>query len=760
MKNNLLYLNILIFLILNTSKIFGERSIEDILKLENKPSIVIDYENKDLEFILLEIASFKGINILIPQENQRLNAKVTLKLKDKVTLDEAWNLILELLTITGYSLNKQADVYSVIKNNNFASESMPTYINQDPPNNELPVRYLYFFENISISDQSTENTTRTDIESILNDILTPPASSNFMFISGSNALLITDKGSIINGVMNILKAIDKTGFSESIAVLPLRYADAGNISRVLNQLIPNQSSSISYGPILKKQSSVQDRYFSENTKITTLDYSNSLVILASKESINKIKKFIYLYLDVPLEIDRSVITVVPLNYLEAEEFAPILQDLLTKNISSNDQSTSSSSSIGLQNAIIVAENLSQAGVNKDKLGAPAGGNNLLIAAKKQDAKMIIDIIEQMDKPEPQVILEAVIVGLTQSQLRGLGFLDTRSPNNPYSPSLIKWQGNTQGPGGSTILNYVSEPGEIPNCTGGTIDTNYGVAADLLALCNSGGTSRNLVTQDQRAGTLLVSFSNGCGGVSALLQMFDQYGITNDFRDPFIVTKNNKKASITSAESRIVNGATSQESTGGPVQINQEVLSASLSLVVTPRISHEDTVNLDIEVEVSQFKDPSAATDNNTIDRRTVHTSAYLKSGEILVIGGVSKTNLNESVNQSPFAKVPLLGWLFKSQNKRVDNKSIYIFISPIIIRKPASIGSYYEDTTDRLNQGLDINKNNFTNRKINHLNEIWKIQDQQLYGSNLENLRDPITKIFFSPDDAASKNDNSYIPLR
>ena len=65
MKNNLLYLNILIFLILNTSKIFGERSIEDILKLENKPSMVIDYENKDLEFILLAIASFKGLNYLI-----------------------------------------------------------------------------------------------------------------------------------------------------------------------------------------------------------------------------------------------------------------------------------------------------------------------------------------------------------------------------------------------------------------------------------------------------------------------------------------------------------------------------------------------------------------------------------------------------------------------------------------------------------------------------------------------------------------------
>ena len=189
---------------------------------------------------------------------------------------------------------------------------------------------MYFFENISVSDQSTENSTKNNIESILNDMLTQPAQSNYMFVTGSNALLITDKGSIINGVMNIIKSIDKAGFSESIAVIPLRYANASNIAKVLTQLIPNQNSTMSYGPLLKKQSSIQDKYFSEDTKITTLDYSNSLVILGNKESVNQIKNFIYQYLDLPLETERSVITVVPLNYLDAGEFAPILQNLITK----------------------------------------------------------------------------------------------------------------------------------------------------------------------------------------------------------------------------------------------------------------------------------------------------------------------------------------------------------------------------------------------------------------------------------------------
>ena len=68
--------------------------------------IKIDYINKDLEYVLLEIAAFKNLNILIPQENQKeyqkLNAKISLQLKDKISVEDAWNLVLEMLTISGY----------------------------------------------------------------------------------------------------------------------------------------------------------------------------------------------------------------------------------------------------------------------------------------------------------------------------------------------------------------------------------------------------------------------------------------------------------------------------------------------------------------------------------------------------------------------------------------------------------------------------------------------------------------------------------
>lgn len=750
-----------IFIMFYVSNMACQDIINELKKIESKSHLIIDYLDKDLEFVLKEIATYKGINLLIPQEYQKLNAKITLQLGQKFSIDQAWNLVLEALNIAGYSLKEQQNVFTVIRNPNYSNENLPIYINQDPPNDEIPVKYLYYFKNINISNKQ-DNFESNNLSTILNNILS--VKSNYVLILDSNALLITDKGSVINGAMNVIKNLDKCGFSESMAVFPLKFAIAKDIAKVLNQLIPNERQL----PFLKNEKeSIKDKCLTEETRITSLDYSNSLVIIGSKKAIAGIKKILITYLDVPLESDRSVISVVKLDYLDAQEFAPVLQNIL-KGFSPSTQSTSSSKMLGLEHALIIAEGSSER-INshdgKRDIKYKVDGNNLLIAARKQDTKMILGLIEDMDKPEPQVVLECIIASLTQDQINGLGFLDTRSPNNPYDPSLIKWQGNTQGPGGSPILNRITtSTNQIPECKSTLIDSAIGLSADLLAPCKTGaaesGVISNLVSSGQVPGTFLMSFSNGCNGVASLLQIFDQLNITTDFRDPFIVTKNNEKASITSAETRLVQGATQQESTGGPIVINRDQITAQLKLEMKPRIAFDDTVNLDLNVELSNFVKPDASSNNNTIDRRKIITSANLKSGEILVIGGVSQTREEDVIAQSPFGKIPLFGWLFKKQSRKIANKNIYIFISPVIVRKASSIGVYQDVLKNSLDLNAVVEPNTFTGKKILQMKEIFKLEEKNLYGNNLEGLRDPITKIFFKPIFSDSERGGNYISLK
>ena len=245
---------------------------------------------------------------------------------------------------------------------------------------------MYYFKNINISNRQ-DNSELNNLTAVLNGILTQSTKANYLFISDSNALLITDKGSVINGAMNIIKTLDKCGFSESIAVFPLKFAVAKDIARVLNQLIPNEKQL----PFLKNdRESIKDRCLTDETRITSLDYSNSLVIIGSKKAITGIKKILTTYLDVPLEADRSVITVVKLDYLDATQFAPVLQNIIRGAPSA--QSAGTTRMLGLENALVIAEGSSD---NRDSATSLGDGNNLLIAARKQDTKMIINLIEEM-----------------------------------------------------------------------------------------------------------------------------------------------------------------------------------------------------------------------------------------------------------------------------------------------------------------------------------------------------------------------------
>ena len=755
LKNKLIAL-ILIFI--NYS--YSNESVKNLLKLEPKSMIKIDYINKDLEYVLLEIAAFKNLNILIPQENQKLNAKISLQLKDKISVEDAWNLVLEMLTISGYSLKEQQNVFTVIKNSSIAAEQLPTFINEIPPISENPVRYLYFFKNININDQQGETTTKRDIEQILKDMLSSSSqganSSNYMFIGSSNALMITDKASIINGVMNIIRTIDLTGFKESIAVVPLRYTKSADIVKLLNKLIPDNKNAVAFNNFYKREKTKQDKFFSEDTKIISIDQSNSIVILGNKDAISQVKDFIYKYIDTPIETDQSVVDIIKLDYLDCFLFAPTLQALIVSSNNQN-QSTSTSNSLGLKDVLIIPEQqkaqqqATQDGQTKQTVAS--GGNSLIIAARAQDMKMIKKIIKEMDQPEPQVILESVIVLLDQSQIKKLGFLDTRSPNNPSSPYLIKWQGDTQGVEGSAILDYISTDGSIPSCSS-TIDSAKGLAANILRPCVGTNGTGNILTSGAESGSLLVSFNDNCGSAATLLKLLDQYNIDNIISEPFLIVKNNQPALVKAEFTRLVRGTTQSQSTGGPIVINQESLSASLKLAITPRIANDGTINLTISASYSNFV--TTLTIDNTQLKREITTSSNLKNGETLVIGGVSQSEVYSRTDKSPLGNIPLLGWLFKKESRNPTNNNVYIFITPTIVRNANDASNNHKQMVDRIKN----DKLNFTEKKIDGLKDTIQGRLHSVYGNNFESLRDPITRLFFKPEtDPDSQKAGDYIPL-
>jgi type IV pilus assembly protein PilQ len=145
--------------------------------------------------------------------------------------------------------------------------------------------------------------------------------------------------------------------------------------------------------------------------------------------------------------------------------------------------------------------------------------------------------------------------------------------------------------------------------------------------------------------------------------------------PNVTAQNNREARIESGQ-RI------------PVQVlvdntaSVQFINANLQLVVTPQITDEDTIMLDIVVDKSEPDFSREVTGIPTIFTRRAQTRVLVRDGGTTVIGGIFQLTVNEVENRVPaLHRIPLLGWLFKSENETQSNNELLIFITPQILEQ-------------------------------------------------------------------------------
>jgi type IV pilus assembly protein PilQ len=111
--------------------------------------------------------------------------------------------------------------------------------------------------------------------------------------------------------------------------------------------------------------------------------------------------------------------------------------------------------------------------------------------------------------------------------------------------------------------------------------------------------------------------------------------------------------------------------------------ATLSIEVTPKITPDGYVQLDI-VATDDTLVPGTSGASAVVDKKSLKTKALVKNGETLVLGGIYKTTTIETEEGIPLlSRIPLLGWLFKTQTQKgPDVTELLIFITPTIVTKP------------------------------------------------------------------------------
>ncbi|MEM9552991.1 MAG: type IV pilus secretin PilQ [Acidobacteriota bacterium] len=266
-------------------------------------------------------------------------------------------------------------------------------------------------------------------------------------------------------------------------------------------------------------------------------------------------------------------------------------------------------------------------------------NTLIIRELPDVIDTVLAVIDTLDTPEPQVSIEARIIEATKNFSRTLG---------------ISWD-----------YDYIASP-ENGNTTGlvfpNTVDSDGGV--NVL----TGGANGFL---NVTLGNILDTFN-----LNARIQAAEAEGLINVVSAPRITTLNNNSASIQS-------GLQIPIQTVSDRTVSVQFVNATLNLTVTPQVTAEGTVLLDINVakRTPQLAFAVVGATNAPIATKEARTRVIVRDGGTAVIGGIYEVSSNQNQDRVPgLANIPILGYLFKNRNRSSSNDELMIFITPRIVQ--------------------------------------------------------------------------------
>ncbi len=689
----------------------------------SKKMVWFRYKDEPVINMVNDLAKKRGINIMLPQGANALTAKLTFDLPNKISLSKAWQYMITILELSGYTIVPHKEYSMIVKNDaNVNNEALPLYVGVSPqelPNTDLKIRYLRYLTFLQVPGGSGSGS--TSLQSLFAQMLSPNYS--VIYQPQQNAVLITDTARNIKSAMTIVDELDASSPVEEPEYIRLIHTTAGNVKALLSTLIPGaqQSSNQGYGAP-PAQASSSGGYFAKGTKIVAEDRLNTLILLGKKDALARIKDFIKTYIDVPPENGQSILHVYTLKYLKAENFAPILTQIVQSQsggssggYSGYGSGTGQSSSSGggnefrqFQGVQITAEgsgsgdnNYGGGGYGNSVQTGSQTGNRLIIAALKDDWIRIEKLIKELDKPQVQVIVHGLIVDLSSTALKD--FANQVRNHSGLFLRDVNWQtGHIAG-----IENGLTDSSTAPT------DANA-LQANLLPVTSTGFSSGNIAS-NASAGSFIMSFKdNSTNGIWWISTILGSHTDSKVLSQPFLMTMNNKQVTFVDSEERRLPGASSQQF--GVEVTNQEDVNASITLTILPRINANGRINLSLTANVNQFTGT-----NNAQLTRNVTTNVNLYDKDILILGGLTKTKVENTIYKTPLlGDIPILGSMFKKRKKIVTKTNLMIFLRPEIVK---------------------LSDNHIADR-------YFKKAGQLLAGGeeNFSLLRDPVTRWFFGKD--------------
>jgi general secretion pathway protein D len=642
--------------------------------------VTLNFANADIDQIARAIGAATGKTIIV---DPRVKGTLTLQSERPVPDDQALKTLQASLRMQGFALLQDHGVLKVVPEADAKLQGVPTFVGNTPQAKGDTVITQVF----QLKNESANN-----LLPVLRPLISP--NNTVAAYPANNTIVVTDYADNVRRIASIIAGIDTVAGAD-IEVIPMVNGNAVDIATTAAKLL-DPGAIGSTDTTLKVNVTADSR-----TNSVILRASNSVRMTMAKNLIHK--------LDAPTR-EPGNMHVVPVINADATQLAKTLRGMLGQSSGSSSKadgsslfgassaSTGSSSSAGLGSsgsgvpplpsgtgstsslgsASYGSGSTSGSGHGSDSssddsssgggmIQADAATNSLIITAPEAVYRNLRNVIDKLDARRVQVYIESLIMEVTTNNSGSLGIEWLNQNGSFFSGTSYP----TTGTGGIANANT-------------NIVTNASVAGGGLL---GAGTSL-------AGGGLSLGFTKKFGsilGVGGLLQAVAGTSGTNVLSTPNLITLDNQTASILVGQNvPVISGSIAQAVTSGTTAAAYNTynrIDVGTALKVRPQISQGGTIKLEIYQEDSSVVSSTTSTANGansagpTINKRTLQTTVLADDGEIVVLGGLISDNYQDANSKVPWlGDLPVIGSLFRTENKSRTKTNLMIFLRPVIIR--------------------------------------------------------------------------------
>jgi general secretion pathway protein D len=476
---------------------------------------------------------------------------------------------------------------------------------------------------------------------------------------GNNSLVITDYADNLQRIAKIIAAMD-TASAGDVEVIPLKYAVASDIAPVVQRL--TDAGGATGVPVPGAAAAGAG-----GATILVDGRSNSLIVRAASPTRMAAIRSTIQKLDQPTSAGAGNIWVVHLKNADATKLAQVLRAAFAGGGAGG--ATGSTPTSASPTATPVAGG-AQAGGLSPQAAAPVtagagpstGGfiqadpstNSLIITAPEPLYKQIRAMIDQLDTRRAQLYIESMIVEVSPTDDATFGF---------------QWQGVLGDKGDKNLIG---------------VGTNFGSSGNIIGI-NTGAATGN-ISLGEGFNIGLVRNFGGTYALAAIARALANQTQTNVVSTPNLITLDNEEAKIVVGEN--VPFITGQFTNTGTATTNPfqtiERKDVGITLRIKPQIGEGGTVRMQIFQEQSSVKAETAAGTTNagpSTTKRSIESTIVVDDGQIIVLGGLIEDRFTETKNKVPLlGDIPILGALFRSENRTRRKTNLMVFLKPMIMR--------------------------------------------------------------------------------